>query len=145
VILAVVTAAGAQSIASSAACAALPAPLQPQVWIVGDGPERSALEALARQIYPQARFWGALFGADLETLFRQAHLFVLPGTGGLAVQQAMSYGLPVIVAEADGTQGSLVRPQSRLLILPGDLVCWFKQCPRPAIPGKTAIDGACCI
>ena len=103
------------------ACAALPAPLQPQVWIVGDGPERGALEALARQIYPQARFWGALFGADLETLFRQAHLFVLPGTGGLAVQQAMSYGLPVIVAEADGTQGSLVRPQTGWLIRPGDL------------------------
>jgi glycosyltransferase involved in cell wall biosynthesis len=37
-------------------------------------------------------------------------LFVLPGTGGLAVQEAMSYGLPVIVARGDGTQDDLVRP-----------------------------------
>ena len=39
-------------------------------------------------------------------------LFILPGTGGLAVQQAMSFGLPVIVGAADGTQSNLVRPEN---------------------------------
>jgi glycosyltransferase involved in cell wall biosynthesis len=77
--------------------------------IVGDGPERVALELFAREVYPSAEFIGAKHGAELKPYFEQADLFVLPGTGGLAVQEAMSYGLPVIVAKGDGTQDDLVR------------------------------------
>ncbi len=103
------------------ACAALPEPARPRLWIAGDGPERRRLEALAAEVYPPARFFGATYGADLEALFRAADLFVLPGTGGLAVQQAMAYGLPVMVAEADGTQTDLVRPENGFTLPPGDL------------------------
>ena len=46
---------------------------------------------------------------------------MLPGTGGLAVQQAMAYGLPVVVAEADGTQQDLVRPTNGWVLPPGSL------------------------
>lgn len=81
----------------------------PRLLIVGDGPERAALESLAKEIYPSAEFVGAKHGAELKPYFQQADLFVLPGTGGLAVQEAMSYGLPVIVAKGDGTQDDLVR------------------------------------
>lgn len=102
------------------ACAALPEGEQPDLWIVGDGPERDALESLAETIYPRARFHGALHGPDLALLFSRADLFVLPGTGGLAVQEAMSYALPVIVAEADGTQSNLVRPENGWIIPAGD-------------------------
>lgn len=101
------------------ACAGLPPALQPRLWIVGDGPESDALKILAQQIYPQIVFFGARHGDELDDLFRRADLFVLPGTGGLAVQQAMSFALPVIVAEADGTQADLVRPQNGWLIPPG--------------------------
>lgn len=103
------------------ACAALPHALQPALWIVGDGPERPALEAQAQQIYPAAQFFGSRQGAALEPFFLSADLFVLPGTGGLAIQHAMTYGLPVIAAEADGTQEDLVRPQNGWQIPPGDL------------------------
>lgn len=103
------------------ACAALPVAIQPQVWIVGDGPARQELEVLADSAYPSARFWGARYGSELAELFTAADLFVLPGTGGLAVQQAMSYGLPVIVAEADGTQSDLVRPENGWLLPGSDL------------------------
>jgi glycosyltransferase involved in cell wall biosynthesis len=92
------------------ACAALPESLQPWLVIVGDGPERQALESLAGLIFPSTEFAGAKFGPDLAPYFSAADLFVLPGTGGLAVQEAMSYGLPVIVARGDGTQDDLVRP-----------------------------------
>jgi len=94
------------------ACAALPEKLQPRLVIVGDGPERETLETLARQVYPSAEFAGAKLGAELAPNFTAADLFVLPGTGGLAVQEAMSYGLPVIVAKGDGTQDDLVRPDN---------------------------------
>lgn len=91
-------------------CAGLPEALQPEVTIVGDGPARPVFEAEARQVYPRAQFAGACYGAALDAHFAWADLFVLPGTGGLAVQQAMSFGLPVIVAQGDGTQDDLVRP-----------------------------------
>ncbi len=103
-----------------AACASLPEPLQPRLVIVGDGPERQALESLAASVYPAAEFPGALHGAELAPHFRAADLFVLPGTGGLAVQEAMSYGLPVIVAQGDGTQDDLVRPLNGWQIPPDD-------------------------
>jgi glycosyltransferase involved in cell wall biosynthesis len=94
------------------ACALLPAALRPRLHIVGDGPERASLERLAEGFYPRTKFKGALYGEALAEEFRWADLFVLPGTGGLAVQQAMAYGLPVIVAQGDGTQGDLVRPEN---------------------------------
>ena len=104
------------------ACAALSTHLQPRLWIVGDGPVRAELEKLAEQIYPQTKFLGVLHGPDLIPYFQQADLFVLPGTGGLAVQEAMAHALPVIVAEADGTQSDLVRPDNGWIVNPGDLV-----------------------
>ena len=94
---------------------------QPRLVIVGDGPERDELESLAEEIYPSAEFVGAKHGADLKAHFTEADLFVLPGTGGLAVQEAMSYGLPVIVAQGDGTQDDLVREESGWQIPPDDL------------------------
>jgi glycosyltransferase involved in cell wall biosynthesis len=98
------------------ACAELET--NPRLLIVGDGPERAALELLAKEIYPSAEFVGAKHGAELKPYFEQADLFVLPGTGGLAVQEAMSYGLPVIVAKGDGTQDDLVRESNGWQIEP---------------------------
>jgi glycosyltransferase involved in cell wall biosynthesis len=57
----------------------------------------------------------------VEAVFEGADLFVLPGTGGLAVQQAMAHALPVIVAQGDGTQDDLVRETNGWRIPPGDL------------------------
>ena len=93
---------------------------KPRLLIIGDGPERPALESLAKQVYPSAEFIGAKHGPELDLYFAQADLFVLPGTGGLAVQQAMSHGLPVLVAKGDGTQDDLVRDDNGWQIPPDD-------------------------
>ena len=103
------------------ACGALPAEMQPRLVVVGDGPERQALELLAGQVFPSAEFAGSRHGPDLIPFFADADLFVLPGTGGLAVQEAMSHALPVIVAQGDGTQDDLVRPANGWQIPPDDL------------------------
>lgn len=100
------------------ACASLPVEIQPRLVIIGEGPERLNLEELAKAIYPLTEFAGAKFGDELVPYFTAADLFVLPGTGGLAVQEAMSYGLPVIVARGDGTQDDLVRPGNGWQIAP---------------------------
>lgn len=102
------------------ACSVLPEDLQPILWIVGDGPNKESLESLANKVYPKTDFMGRKSGAELADLFQKADLFVLPGTGGLAVQEAMSYALPVVVAEGDGTQGDLVKPDNGWLIPSND-------------------------
>jgi glycosyltransferase involved in cell wall biosynthesis len=103
------------------ACAALPESLQPRLIIVGDGPSRREFEALARQVYLLAEFPGPHHGDELQSYFEIADLFVLPGTGGLAVQEAMAHGLPVVVAEGDGTQDDLVQPGNGWRVPPYDI------------------------
>ncbi len=103
------------------ACAALAGELKPRLIVVGDGPARTELESLAQKIYPSTQFTGAVYGEELAAYFKMADLFVLPGTGGLAVQQAMSFGLPVIVAQGDGTQDDLVRSDNGWTIPADDL------------------------
>ena len=93
---------------------------KPRLVLVGDGPEREVLQSLARDLYPSAEFVGERHGAELAPYFKEADLFVLPGTGGLAVQEAMSYGLPVIVAQGDGTQDDLVREGNGWQVPPDD-------------------------
>ena len=93
---------------------------KPHLIIIGDGPERASLESLAKVIYPSAEFIGARHGTQLKAYFTKADLFVLPGTGGLAIQEAMSYGLPVIVAQGDGTQDDLVRKENGWQVPPDD-------------------------
>jgi glycosyltransferase involved in cell wall biosynthesis len=103
------------------ACAALPGEVKPRLLIVGDGPAKELFEHQAEADYPQTEFLGARYRMELNEIFAQADLFVLPGTGGLAVQQAMSHGLPVIVAQGDGTQEDLARPENGWLVPPNDL------------------------
>ncbi len=93
----------------------------PEIWIVGDGPAKSRLERKASGLGVRARFFGSVHGPALEGLLDAADLFVLPGTGGLAAQQAMAHGLALIVAEGDGTQEDLVSPQNGWLVPPGDV------------------------
>jgi glycosyltransferase involved in cell wall biosynthesis len=110
------------------ACAQLD--VKPRLVIIGDGPERENLKAFAQETYPSAEFVGAKHGAELKPYFTEADLFVLPGTGGLAIQEAMSYGLPVIVARGDGTQDDLVRAENGWQIPPDDfdsLVATMKE------------------
>jgi glycosyltransferase involved in cell wall biosynthesis len=92
------------------ACASLPEMMQPRLVIVGEGPEREKLESLAKIVYLRAEFVGPKFKDELAPYFSAADLFVLPGTGGLAVQEAMYYGLPVVMGQGDGTNDDLVRP-----------------------------------
>lgn len=99
------------------ACAA--ATPRPELWIVGDGPDRDRLTSIAGRIFPQTVFTGALHGADLRARLDRADLFVLPGTGGLALQQAMARGLPVIAARGDGSQEDMVTPDNGWLVPPG--------------------------
>lgn len=89
--------------------------------IVGDGPEMGRLrELVASQGIPDVHFVGEAI-ADAGRYFALADLFVLPALGGLAINQAMAYGLPVIYSEGDGTEKDLLIPgQTGLVFTKGD-------------------------
>jgi len=85
---------------------------RPKLTIVGEGSERSFLRTLANRLLPDAEFTGMLAGEALRRQFEAADIFVLPGASGLALQEAMSSGVPVIVASGDGTREDLVSPST---------------------------------
>jgi len=66
--------------------------------VVGDGPERESLEALAAEVAPDAvRFTGELTEeCDVGQWAFAADLTVIPGRLGLAVSHSLAYGTPVV-------------------------------------------------
>lgn len=46
---------------------------------------------------------------DLSLYYRAADVMLIPGRGGIIISEAMAFGLPVIVFEADGTEGDLIK------------------------------------
>ena len=78
------------------------------LWLVGDGPARPALEAQARELgLADLRFFGRVV-EGVDAFFAAADLCALPGLGGLALNQALFWGTPCVVGEADGTEDDLV-------------------------------------
>lgn len=80
------------------------------LWIVGDGPEKTYLEKLATE-HPglPIRFLGEITEpVKINAIYMACDVFALPGTGGLAINQAMTFGRPIVVSRADGTEEDLV-------------------------------------
>ena len=83
-----------------------------ELWIIGDGPESENLKNLAREtgVSDHVKFIGALYDPmDLGRYTLSAGIYVLAGMGGLSINEAMTYGKPVICSRADGTEKKLVR------------------------------------
>jgi sugar transferase (PEP-CTERM/EpsH1 system associated) len=76
-----------------------------RVLIVGDGPLRSELEQLARDLGVEQVIWFAGDRSDVPQLLRAMDLFVLPSLAeGISntVLEAMASGLPVIATRTGG-------------------------------------------
>ncbi|GFO71902.1 teichuronic acid biosynthesis glycosyltransferase TuaC [Bathymodiolus japonicus methanotrophic gill symbiont] len=108
---------------------------QTQLWIIGDGSERKALEELSREldIDNKLRFWGKLPNEQLPDYYAAADIFIAPSImdssgdtegQGVTLVEAMASGTAIIstytggiseVIEHDHT-GILVAPQAPLEI-----------------------------
>jgi glycosyltransferase involved in cell wall biosynthesis len=70
---------------------------QVNLLIVGDGPERQLLEALAQEEGVRAIFTGACYEEHrLAEFFASATVTVSPGEIGLTCMHSLGYGVPVI-------------------------------------------------
>jgi glycosyltransferase involved in cell wall biosynthesis len=79
-----------------------------KLLIIGDGPLRPELEVQLKNYNdPNIKYLGRIID-DVDSYFAATDCLVLPGIGGLALNQAMYWKKPCIVSKADGTEDDLV-------------------------------------
>ena len=95
-----------------------------EYWIVGDGPERHNLEALAVKlgVGDRVRFLGELARGDALSLLGEAHVFLHPSlreSGGWACLEGMAAGRPVVCFDLGGP-GVQVTEETGIKVQAGD-------------------------
>src|SRR5690606_21749280 len=105
------------------AAAALP---ELPVLIVGEGEQRAALEALARQLNAHnVTFAGYQSGDDLKRTIQNAAFLVLPSEWyencPMVTYEAYAFVKPVVAADIGGTGESIDHGTTGLLFPPGDV------------------------
>ena len=97
-----------------------------RLHVVGDGPLRTGLEDLAKEleIGSQVIFHGAKYGSELSPFFTETDCFVLTSHSegwGMVVVEAATAGLPVIMTEV-GCAGEVIKDgESGIIIKDNDL------------------------
>jgi glycosyltransferase involved in cell wall biosynthesis len=82
-----------------------------ELHLIGDGLLRNELQQQCVELGLQNKvsFHGALYDrSEKARIFRDSHLGVMPGRGGLAIQELMAHGIPVVSGIADGTERDLI-------------------------------------
>lgn len=90
-----------------------------ELFVLGEGPERPRLEALAGTLRCRARFLGQVPRKDVLAILRTADLFILNSAyegHPHVVLEAMACGIPVVARAAGGTP-ELVRHRETGLLL----------------------------
>jgi teichuronic acid biosynthesis glycosyltransferase TuaC len=104
----------------------LAAEQRPDYVIIGDGPGREPLSALARElgVGDRVRFTGQLPHAQAVTEAWRCHLYVMPSVEepfGVAYVEAMAGGLPAVGCEGEGGPEDIAAAgEGMLLVQPDD-------------------------
>jgi glycosyltransferase involved in cell wall biosynthesis len=110
------------------AAASLP---RAKVVIIGDGPEREALEARARErgVMDRVQFRGWVSPQELDQAYATATAFALPAVVdkrgdteglGMVLLEAMSYYVPVVTTAMGGITDIVDNEQTGLIVPPND-------------------------
>jgi len=76
--------------------------------IVGEGREINVLKSFAKRNNLQNVIFAGKVTKDIGLYYHASDVLFLPGRGGMVISEAMCYGVPVMVHEADGTEFDLV-------------------------------------
>ncbi|TMQ21289.1 MAG: glycosyltransferase, partial [Candidatus Rokuibacteriota bacterium] len=103
--------------------------------IVGDGPERSALERRAAELGLGARvlFTGAVANADLPELYAAADVFAfhtLHEGLGIVLLESLASGCPVVTTAAGGTLDIVRDGDTGLVVPPADAAAFARAVVR---------------
>jgi glycosyltransferase involved in cell wall biosynthesis len=113
--------------------------------ILGDGPERGALEAQAERLGlgNRVHFAGWVGSEEAAARMNRSHVFVLPSlreSGGIVLMEAMALGLPVIASRwggpdvhVDDATGIRVDPSSRDAFIAGLAEAMLRLARAPAL------------
>ncbi|MEA2684642.1 MAG: hypothetical protein QOK05_2970 [Chloroflexota bacterium] len=94
--------------------------------VVGEGPERTTLEAQAARSAPagSVRFLGAVGEQELKSCYRAADVVVVPSRElegyGLVVLESLASGTPVVVSDAGGLPEAVIGLDPSLVVPAGD-------------------------
>lgn len=83
-----------------------------ELLIIGSGTEEEKLKKLAGelQLGTSVSFLGGVYDQQLlGQYYLASSLYVLAGMGGLSINEAMCFGLPILCSVCDGTEKMLVR------------------------------------
>lgn len=90
-------------------------------WLVGDGPYRENCLEMARNlgIGDRTRFVGFVARTEVDNYYAAADLFLFASiteTQGLVIQEAMSYGLPVVVVQGGGASSPITTGENGFVV-----------------------------
>ena len=83
-----------------------------ELLIIGSGPEEDGLKKLGQDLHlgESVIFMGSVYDPHLlGQYYLSSSLYVLAGMGGLSINEAMCFGLPILCSVCDGTEKILVR------------------------------------
>jgi|ERR1035437_669067 glycosyltransferase involved in cell wall biosynthesis len=82
--------------------------LNTKLWIIGDGTLRNIVQLKLEKLRNEnIKYFGRIID-DVDIYFVASDCLVLPGAGGLALNQAMFWMKPCICSVADGTEEDLI-------------------------------------
>ena len=91
--------------------------------LIGDGPERATLEALAKPLGDSVSFLGYRSQSEVAEALAQADVFALPSFAEgvpVVLMEAMAAGVPVVATQIAGIPELVRHGDSGLLVPPGD-------------------------
>ncbi|MFN3802200.1 glycosyltransferase [Belliella pelovolcani] len=94
-----------------------------ELWIVGDGPLKEELQALAKELKIVENVNWLGFQEEVQPFLNQAEVFILPSLregSSVSLAEAMTCGLPSIVTQVGGAGEILGNSNSGILIDPLD-------------------------
>lgn len=95
-----------------------------QLIVVGDGPQRSAIDALSPDARGRVSMLGSVPNVDLPPFERACDLYLGTSVGGesfgIVLVEAMAAGLPVVASDIPGYDEVVTNGVEGLLVPPGD-------------------------
>ncbi len=110
-----------------------------RLWLIGDGPQRPALETAVREASMDGMVWLAGVRGDVADLLAGADLLVLPslteGMPAAAIEASLS-GLPVVAYDVGGIDEVVRHGQTGVLVAAGDEQALLAAVMRLALDGR---------